>query len=107
REALSRQRLFGVALPDADEIRRLAVGERAQQDRVGDAEDGGRGACAEPECRDRDGGKGRRAPELAPGESDVAADTDPTAAARADGRPRFGEPGARGGNDGERRLRER
>ena len=53
--------LFG----NEDEARRIFVGERAEQDRVYDAEDRGVCADAERESNDRDDGEGRMLPELA------------------------------------------
>ena len=74
RQLLFRQRLLGVALPDRDELLRLAERQRPQQHGVDDAEDCGRGAGAEAERQDRDRRERRRAAPLAPREPEVAAD---------------------------------
>ena len=57
RETLSRQRLLGIRLPQRDELLRLPEGQRPEKHRIGDAEDCGRGARAEAERDDHDGGE--------------------------------------------------
>src|SRR5262249_50356779 len=72
-QALLRQRLLGVGLPDRDQLLRLAIRKGLQQDGVDDAEDRRCGAGAEAERRDGDRRERRRASQLPPGEPDVAA----------------------------------
>ena len=80
RQPFFRQRLLRVRLPDRDQLFGLAVGQRLQQDGVDDAEDRGGRAAAEAQGQDGDGGERRRAPQLAPGESQVASDPGPASA---------------------------
>ena len=58
-------------LVDRDDPIGLLVRERAKEDRVGHAEDGGVRADAESEGQDGDGGEARRFQKLAKGEAKI------------------------------------